>query len=148
MISAPPASSWIEKNSDICGGEACIRRTRIMVWLLVYLQRSGRSDAALLADYPGLAVDDLAAAWEYYRLHVDEIERDTWMNIVAAGQPSEEVVPAWAIVSGRLLGLSDETIRNAFDPPLAQANIDAAWESYRRNPRPIDEKIGRYRLAD
>jgi uncharacterized protein (DUF433 family) len=29
----------VQKTSGVCGGEACIRDTRIMVWLLVSLMR-------------------------------------------------------------------------------------------------------------
>ncbi len=44
----------IESNPAVCGGEPCIVRTRIPVWLLVQLQRLGMSEAELLRNYPGL----------------------------------------------------------------------------------------------
>jgi len=58
----------------VCGGDACIRNSRIMVWLLVAFKRGGMTDSVLLANYPGLTADDLAAAWEYYRLYPQEID--------------------------------------------------------------------------
>ena len=44
----------IESNPAVCGGEPCIVRTRIPVWLLVQLQRLGMSEAELLRNYPSL----------------------------------------------------------------------------------------------
>ena len=38
----------IDINPDICGGEACIVRTRIPVWVLVQSRRLGVSEADLL----------------------------------------------------------------------------------------------------
>jgi uncharacterized protein (DUF433 family) len=56
------------------GVEACIRDTNINVWGLVEWRRLGRSDAEILRSIPGLTPEDLAAAWEYYDKHPDEIE--------------------------------------------------------------------------
>jgi hypothetical protein len=50
------------------------------------------------------------------------------------------------LVLARLLGLSDDAIREAFDPPLAQDQLDAAWDHYRRNPAEVDRHIARSRL--
>lgn len=75
VIAGSTTTSWIEKNPEICGGDACIRRTRIMVWLLIELQRQGMTDPELIESYPGLSFADLEAAREYARLHPDEIER-------------------------------------------------------------------------
>ena len=67
--------SWISKKTDRCGGDACIRDTRIPVWVLVNYRRLGGSDADLLRDYPGLTPADLEAAWEYSKSNVEEIDR-------------------------------------------------------------------------
>jgi uncharacterized protein (DUF433 family) len=64
----------IQKTTNLMGGEACIRRTRIAVWMLVQARQLGISDAQLLTDYTGLKSDDLDSAWEYYRGHPVEIE--------------------------------------------------------------------------
>ncbi len=66
-------SPVIRRTAGVCGGEACIRMTRIAVWMLEEARRSGVSDAELLSDYPDLNEDDLAAAWHYVGEHGDEI---------------------------------------------------------------------------
>ena len=67
--------SWITRTPGVCGGEACIRRTRITVWGLVEWNREGLSDSELLAQIEGLCPEDLAAAWEYAATHPEEIDR-------------------------------------------------------------------------
>lgn len=74
VLAGPGGEPLIRKTPDVCGGDACIRSTRIMVWLLVDLKRAGASDEEILKGYPGLTPEDLAAAWEYYRLHPQEID--------------------------------------------------------------------------
>ncbi|MBU2610526.1 MAG: DUF433 domain-containing protein [Chloroflexi bacterium] len=64
----------IESRLDVAGGEACIVRTRIPVWLLVQARKLGTSEADLLHSYPTLRAEDLANAWAYYRSHRKEIE--------------------------------------------------------------------------
>jgi uncharacterized protein (DUF433 family) len=66
----------IRKTPGVCGGGACMRDTRIMVWLLVDLKRQGASEKEILEGYPSLTSDDLAAAWEYDRLHAGEINQE------------------------------------------------------------------------
>lgn len=68
------AMPLIRQTPGVCGGEACVRDTRIPVWLLVRYRQLGADDATLLRQYPGLTVDDLAAAWEYSTAHREEIE--------------------------------------------------------------------------
>ena len=65
----------IESRPDVCGGEPCIVRTRIPVWILVRAKQLGTSEAELLRSYPTLRAEDLANAWAYYRGHHDEIEQ-------------------------------------------------------------------------
>jgi uncharacterized protein (DUF433 family) len=73
----------IESNPAVCGGEPCIVRTRIPVWLLVQLQRLGMSEAELLRNYPTLRAEDLANAWAYARQHREEIEQQIVDNKTA-----------------------------------------------------------------
>lgn len=68
------AMERIRKTPGVCGGDACIRATRIPVWLLVGLRKLGSTEADLLAAYPGLSADDLSAAWRYYETHRQEID--------------------------------------------------------------------------
>ena len=63
----------IDTDPAVCGGEACIARTRIPVWLLIRARELGASEASLLAAYPTLRAEDLASAWAYAQLHPDEI---------------------------------------------------------------------------
>lgn len=64
----------IVSTPGVSGGEPCIVRTRIPVWLLVHARRLGTTEADLLHAYPTLAAEDLVNAWAYYRAHRDEIE--------------------------------------------------------------------------
>ena len=68
-------ASWISKKAGRCGGDACIRDTRITVWGLVSYRRLGMSDAEILAAVQGLTADDLQAAWEYAAQNPAEIDR-------------------------------------------------------------------------
>jgi uncharacterized protein (DUF433 family) len=64
----------IDSRPDVCGGEPCIVRTRIPVWLLEQGRRLGASEQALLAAYPALRAEDLVNAWAYVRSHAAEID--------------------------------------------------------------------------
>ncbi len=59
----------IESHPNVCGGDPCVIRTRIPVWVLVRGRLSGVSDADLLRCYPDLRAEDLANAWAYYGSH-------------------------------------------------------------------------------
>lgn len=63
----------ITKEPGRCGGDACIRNTRLTVWGLLEWKRLGWSDRKILDNYPQLNQDDLAAAWLYADQHQDEI---------------------------------------------------------------------------
>lgn len=65
----------ITSTPGVSGGDACIVRTRIPVWLLEQLRRQGASDAEILSAYPQIHAEDLANAWAYVRAHRSEIER-------------------------------------------------------------------------
>ncbi|MDX1941339.1 MAG: DUF433 domain-containing protein [Saprospiraceae bacterium] len=70
----------IEKTEGVCGGSACIVRTRIPVWLLVEAQQAGATEADLLQSYPSLRAEDLLNAWTYYRSNKEEIESEILQN--------------------------------------------------------------------
>lgn len=77
-ISPPKVSeteTFIQHTPDVCGGNACIRDTRIPVWMLVSLHSQGATDQELLKDYPSLTLMDLKAAWDYYQDHKNEINQ-------------------------------------------------------------------------
>ncbi|NER97110.1 MAG: DUF433 domain-containing protein [Symploca sp. SIO1B1] len=58
----------------VCGGDACIGKTRIPVWGLVSLRYQGASDARILEGYPQLTAADLVNAWAYAEAYPEEIE--------------------------------------------------------------------------
>ncbi len=70
----------IESVPDIAGGEPCIVRTRIPVWMLEQAKRLGTSEADLLRAYPTLRAEDLANAWAFVRSHREEIDRQIKEN--------------------------------------------------------------------
>ncbi|MGC1309637.1 MAG: DUF433 domain-containing protein [Phormidesmis sp.] len=76
ILATSISNHWtvIEKTPDVVGGDACIRQTRIPVWLLYSLRQQGATDAYLLEDYPTLTAADLAGAWLYADANRDEIE--------------------------------------------------------------------------
>ncbi len=78
-----PAFPGIETVPGVSGGEPCIVRTRIPVWVLVQSRRPGMSEADLLRSYPALHAEDLTNARAYYRLHRDEIDRQITDNEAA-----------------------------------------------------------------
>jgi uncharacterized protein (DUF433 family) len=70
----------IESTPGVSGGEPCIVRTRIPVWILEQAKRLGTSEADLLRSYPTLRAEDLANAWSYVRAHREEIDRQIHEN--------------------------------------------------------------------
>jgi uncharacterized protein (DUF433 family) len=65
----------IKHTPNVCGGDACIRNTRIPVWTLVSFRHQGATDSDLLENYPSIIQSDLEAAWKYYQLHKAEINQ-------------------------------------------------------------------------
>jgi uncharacterized protein (DUF433 family) len=70
----------IDSRPEVSGGEPCIVRTRIPVWLLEQARRLGASESALLEAYPALRAEDLANAWAYVRSHRPEIDEQIREN--------------------------------------------------------------------
>ncbi len=70
----------VESRPDVCGGEPCLVRTRIPVWLLEQARRLGTSEAALLTGYPTLHAQDLTHAWAYARAYRADIDRQIQDN--------------------------------------------------------------------
>ena len=70
----------IDSRPDVCGGEPCIVRTRIPVWILEQARRLGASEADLLQAYPTLRAEDLTNAWAYVRSNSQNIDRDIREN--------------------------------------------------------------------
>jgi uncharacterized protein (DUF433 family) len=70
----------IEKTANVCGGSACVIRTRIPVWTLVSFKKLGMNDFTLLNAYPALRQQDLNNAWAYYKAKKNEIDMDIQEN--------------------------------------------------------------------
>jgi uncharacterized protein (DUF433 family) len=70
----------IESTPGVSGGEPCIVRTRIPVWVLEQARRLGTSEADLLRSYPTLRAEDLTNAWAYVRAYREEIDRQIREN--------------------------------------------------------------------
>lgn len=70
----------IESTPGVCGGEPCIVRTRIPVWVLERARQLGVSEADLLRSYPTLRAEDVANAWAFVRAHATEIEQQIRSN--------------------------------------------------------------------
>ncbi len=73
--------SWIQRTPDVCGGDACIRDTRIPVWSVVAAQRGSASESDLLTYFvTPLSPADIQAARAYFEQHPEEIEKDIRLN--------------------------------------------------------------------
>jgi uncharacterized protein (DUF433 family) len=62
----------IEVNPAICAGKPVIRGTRIMVRNILGMVAGGYTMDKILASYPDLSRDDVAAALEYAANIIDE----------------------------------------------------------------------------
>ncbi len=133
-------ASWISKQADRCGGDACIRETRIPVWGLVEARCLGTTDGQLLEAYPSLQPADLETAWEYARANPLEIEQNIWENQAVMEERGGDHRLA-LIVRGWQLGLSDAAIADAFSPPLTVADLRAARQDYQARKDGFDEAL-------
>ncbi len=70
----------MDSSPTVCGGDPCIARTRIPVWLLERYRRLGVNERDLLDSYPSLRAEDLANAWAYARVHAAEIDSQIQAN--------------------------------------------------------------------
>jgi len=68
------AFAGVEKRPGVCGGDACVVRTRIPAWTLERYRRLGWTEAQILDNFPALRAADLVNVWAYVDAHVEEIE--------------------------------------------------------------------------
>jgi uncharacterized protein (DUF433 family) len=80
VFQGPNGEALIQKTPDVCGGDACIRNSRIMVWLLVSFKNNGWTDRGFFNNYESLTAEDLTAAWEYYHRYPGEIDEAIRLN--------------------------------------------------------------------
>jgi uncharacterized protein (DUF433 family) len=80
-IVSPTDKSWVQKTPSVCGGDACIRDTRIPVWSIVRAYRHGVSAQELLTHFvTPLTAADVQAALAYYDGHAEEIDAEIRLN--------------------------------------------------------------------
>jgi uncharacterized protein (DUF433 family) len=65
----------IQNTPGVTSTEACIRKTRIPVWLLVSYRHQSATDAHILEGHPDLSAVDLVNAFSYAEAYPDEFER-------------------------------------------------------------------------
>jgi len=58
-------------DPEQCGGRPCIRGMRISVTDVLQLLAAGETPAAILAEYPYLELDDIAASLHYAARRLD-----------------------------------------------------------------------------
>ena len=75
LLTQSLSNSWpgITKTPDVCGGDACIVKTRLPVWLFVSLRIQGATDAEILQFYPYLNAENLVNVWTYADANSEEI---------------------------------------------------------------------------
>ena len=85
LLARDIGDAWpgIEKTPGVCGGSACIVRTRIPVWVLEGYRRLGCTEAKILDSYPTLRAADLVHAWAYVDAHRQEIDEEIRQNEAA-----------------------------------------------------------------
>lgn len=66
----------ISKVPGVCGGRACIAGSRMAVWVLEEMRRSGLTPEAILDMYPWMTREQLLAAWAYAEQFPQEISAD------------------------------------------------------------------------
>jgi uncharacterized protein (DUF433 family) len=78
----PPNSdlSRIESTPGVCGGDACIKGTRLTVWMLYSSLESGTPSSKLVELFPALSPADLDAVLAYAEAHPDEVARQVAEN--------------------------------------------------------------------
>ena len=69
------ASPGAESTPGVCGGEVCVVRTRIQVWVLEQHRRQGAIEADIIRVYPTLRAEDLVNGWAYAHSYQEEIKQ-------------------------------------------------------------------------
>ncbi|MBY0522404.1 MAG: DUF433 domain-containing protein [Gemmataceae bacterium] len=144
VLFGPNGEALIRKTPGVCGGDACIRMTRIPISTLVEARQQGATDQRLLESFGvSLTQADLDAAWVYYKQHQQEIDREIWEDQACMVERSDAPLPTWLIVIGRRLGLSDDRIGEAFHPSLTSNELQAGWEYYGKHAQAVEQEVRR-----
>ena len=74
-------NSWIQKTNGVCGGSACIKNTRIPVWLIISLINQKTPIEELIENYyPSLIEEDIKVVLDYYKYNKEEIDEEIRAN--------------------------------------------------------------------
>jgi uncharacterized protein (DUF433 family) len=65
VTAEPREDAWIVSRPEVLGGKPCIRGTRISVQFILELMASGATQEQILAQYPQVPAEGLAAALRY-----------------------------------------------------------------------------------
>ena len=55
----------ISSDPAVCGGQVCVKGTRVMVWIVLGCLAEGLTAEQIVAEYPTLRVEDVQAALGY-----------------------------------------------------------------------------------
>ena len=93
-MTSPELLQRITIRSEQCGGRPCIRGLRVRVIDVLELLAAGETSAQILADYPYLEADDIAACLLYAARRLDHPNVAAWPQVaalLAAGELLVEV---------------------------------------------------------
>ncbi len=74
----------ISIDANICHGKPCIAGTRVLVHILVSCAENGETEQRILAAHPGIAKEDLDAAFRFAQ-EEPEVIAAVWARDAAAG---------------------------------------------------------------
>ena len=66
----------IVHTPGVVGGRARLRGTRIPVWLIIDFLQQDMTKEQILTYYPQLSSHQIEAAWAYFEINREEIDRD------------------------------------------------------------------------
>lgn len=67
--------SRLDRNPSVCGGDVCIKGSRVPVWVLVQFYKLGVDRKDILSAFPTLKDADLEDALNYYQHNWREIDQ-------------------------------------------------------------------------
>jgi uncharacterized protein (DUF433 family) len=91
----------IVKTPGVCGGAACLIRTRIPVWTLERMRQLGIPEHEILGAFPRLSAIDLVQAWEYVERNRAMIDEEIRENEADAEVRSEKATAPHGTEMGR-----------------------------------------------
>lgn len=108
--------SGICRDPAVRGGRACIAGRRIAVTDIVKRRQLAKEDLATVADYYGIALEEVNAALAYYRRHREaidaEIREDTEFEVMAEELGIDEAVD-WLLLRRKHAGRGGDRIAEA-----------------------------------